>query len=214
MPPLPDDDKPSPVALRLVPSVSGLSVRKLAEIILDPVTEGPAGVFGPRCPVFQWHAPGDYSEKPIPALRFALADAISTTEKRASIAAVPSDLFVWFDVLERAIWEHGYDSCGEPPPYDERPDRRPNISGIEDLIRECPEELRGIVQLPNERVRQRREAGKAKTDARNAELQRRFNERLAANPGLKKAQICTRLAQDKQFDGMTAATIERIVKMK
>lgn len=214
MSPAPEDEQTFPVALRLVPFVSGLTPRELQQILIDAMPEDPFGEHGPYCTVFQWHAHGDYSEKPVPALRFALSEAIAAAEKRDAIAAIPPDLFVQSKALEWSLWHCAFDYYNGPPPRHQRPDWQPNVAGYEDLIRECPEALRSFVHLPHERIRRARAERAAVTKDRDARLQRRFDELHKTKPQLNKKQLCAMLSKESKFAGIKPTTIERLVKMK
>ncbi len=215
----------TPIALRLVPRITGWSIRGLVNFLTVPIVHAPEGAEYFYLDAYQWNHGAMPTQKPVPALTKVLKPAADATNEHDAVAAIPPDLFVFTDDLDAGFIQIVSDHTGEPLFLHEQPDWRPNVHCIEDLIEQCPEPLWTICSLADAKRARSREEGKVHTAQRNEALQRNFDaikyretQQAKRSGGSKptKKYLCRKLAADRSAnpDDLAPERIERLVKMR
>jgi len=197
----------TPIALRLVPRITGYTVRDLFSILTEPIPHSDRDSY--YLYAYQW--PNKKHTVPVSALKLLLEPAMKANTFRGEVVGIPPNLFVWPDDLERCKFDCYFDAAGERPPFSDRPDWNPNIHDIEDLVRKCPPPLWTICNIPRHKSR---EQGKKETAERNALLQEKCKEILMKMPGLSKKDIAKRLGRMPEVRDLATETIERIIRVR
>ncbi|EIC21444.1 hypothetical protein [Thiorhodovibrio frisius] len=212
-----------PVALRLVTRITSWTVSTLRWLTTEPMATAPPGAEEFYLYVYQWQESGGAVRKTVSVLRNLLEFAAQADSEYEALSRVPPDLFVYSDDLEAALVQAHRDHFDEPLYHHNQPDWVPNLHGIQGLVKDCPEALRGLVSLkPSSQTRSRAEK-KAETKARDDRIQEAFADAWRAGiakmastgaPKPLKEKICEALANNKDLnpDGITASRIERIVR--
>lgn len=104
----------TPVALRLVPRITGWSVAQLVNILTTPVEYVPKGVVVFYLQVYQWNDRRTPTLKPVSALMPLLQSATKADDEHGAIAAIPRDLFLYSDDLDGGYLEYLSNNAAEP----------------------------------------------------------------------------------------------------
>ncbi len=203
----------TPIALRLVPLITGFSIDLLIELLTKETSYCDKDDFV-YLDSYQWHENEDPTEQPIPALRLILQNAAKAKQLYEIISAIPPTLFVRSTYIEGIMIDTYASEPGTNPALHNTPDWHPNIHGFEELIRECPPKLTTICKLTKVKQHQNREDGKKKTADRNAALQAACDEILRTEPNLLKYLVVNKLHEKEEFNDMSKALIARIIRVK
>jgi len=193
----------------------------VVNLLTEPIEHDRAGNSVYCLNVCQWSNRGSPTRKPVDILRNLLSQCSDEKPEAEALAAIPPNLFVYSEELASA---HRYVSDYPDDAIENVLDWDPNLSGIEALIVECPEPLRLVHPGNARRSRTQRERSE-QTAERHAAWQEEFIHRFEAarrratgqgGAPPKKSDICRQMARDPSInpDDATAATIERIVKVR
>ena len=209
---VPDNYQPpaknTPIALRLVPQITGYTIQNLLSVLTEPIPHVDCDIIYLKAYQWPWKQ-GSHDSKPAATLKGLLAPAMAAKSPREAIAVIPSNLFVWSKDLEECVFNSFSDATGERTPFSERPDWNPNLSGLEGLIEECPSQLTTICTFPNKPKHKPREEGVKETKARDALIQKTGDEIRKEDPGLNKESVVRKLKM-KAFPDLSLARIRKI----
>ena len=206
--------KNTPIALRLVPQITGYTIQQLLSVLTVPIPHVDRDIIYLKAYQWPWKQ-GSHDSKPVAALKELLAPAMAAKSLREAIAVIPTNLFVRSEDLENCVINSFSDATGEPTPLSERPDWNPNLYDLEDLIEKCPSQLTTICTFSNKPKHKPREEGKKETSDRKALLQKRCNEIQKESPvPLTKDAIARKLQKMEEFKTIKLSTIERIIRTR
>lgn len=195
-----------PVALRLVPLITQLRVDE----ILYWLSEPPLEEMGCLLTAYEYQPDGNH-RIPTPQMYAAIREEVTRESSfRKKLARLPASHFVWSDELATAFTEF-------IDLFMDRDDAAADGMGLvwnvaigpyASLIGECPD-FSG-------QGAQRRVLRKLRTAARNAEWQRRVDERALALPKMSHTKICEIVAKDLRGIGQETdpVTVRRNTKKR